>query len=443
MMKVNGIYRTSLILLLGIISVLFIVSCGTETTILNTRSGNEADNISSKDQLLSAYKNNSSIVMIEEYTSPLKKELEGLRYVLSPYLSDENDLFIGYDNREYIENYFLNPDTSNLSMSAADWERTIRILFAFDDKDFSFVKTNITDYIFEDKITREYALAGLMNLLAIRYSVSLEPDDEDTKKSFVITDLDRIGEENKALVSKAFRLGFTDYSVDKSRSFRPDDFLNRGEAISMFYRIFTNLGLPISKQDEPDADANIQEDKDTLNQTHKAYSIEDILSEYGDYRESLKKSKKKADKTKLEMLNRAERILNIDYDSDNSNVNMDINTWIYILTEVFETDSQQIKSSVIYGKDKTLTYDIVAISIFDFQNLTGNNTGNVSEEELTAAREAIPQFETAKDIDSFARMYSSGMLEGICKIPGFTPKRPVNYSEALLLIMRIVKGLSI
>lgn len=443
-MKVRAIYKTGMILLLGIISLLFIVSCSTETILLrNIQSGNGAENISSKDQLLSAYKNNSSTVTPEEYSSPLKKELEGLRYVLNPYLSDDNVSFIGNENKEFIENYFLNPDIFDLSMSAADWERVVRILLVLGDKDLSYVHTHITDHIFEDKIIREHAMAGLMNLLAIRYSISLEPDDEDIKKSVVITDLDRIREENKALISKAYCLGFTDFSVDKSRSFRPSAFLNRGEAISMFYRIFTNLGLPVPQQNDPGEKANITEDEDTLNQTHKAYSVEDILNEYFDYRESLKKSKKKTDKTKLEMLNRAASIMNIDYDSLSSKNTIDIDTWIFVLTEVFDLDSQQIKSSVIYGKDNTLTYDIAAISIFDFPNLTGNKTGDASDEEFTAARQAIPQFDTAKDINSFARMYSSGMLEGICKIPGFTPKRPVNYSEALLLIMRIVKELSI
>jgi len=445
-MKVKVIGKIVLILMSAIIPVLFTIACSSKTMIPGRAlfSEDTVKDIGSKDQLLSSYKNNSSNVSAEEYSSPLKKELDGLKYILIPYLSVDNDLFIGNDDKEFIENYLLNYDTSSLSMSAADWERAVRILLAFKDKDSSFVKTYITDYITEDKIMREHAMAGLMHLLALRYPVSLEPDDEDIKKSVVITDLDRVGEENKALISKAFRLGFTDFSVDKSRAFRPNAFLTRGEAISMFYRIFTNLGLPVSKQVDPDAEVNITEDKSTLNQTHGAYSVEDILSEYFDYRESLEKSKEKDDKTKLEMLNRAENILDIDYESQFSKADMDINTWVYILTEVFETDCQQIKSSVIYGKDNTLTYDIAAISIFDFTNLTDDNkTVDVSEEELIAARQAIPQFDTAEDIYSFALMYSSGMLEGICKIPGFTPKRPVNYSEALLLIMRIVKGLSV
>jgi len=155
MMKVRAIYKTGMILLLGIISLLFIVSCSTETILLrNIQSGNGAENISSKDQLLSAYKNNSSTVTPEEYSSPLKKELEGLRYVLNPYLSDDNVSFIGNENKEFIENYFLNPDIFDLSMSAADWERVVRILLVLGDKDLSYVHTHITDHIFEDKIIR-------------------------------------------------------------------------------------------------------------------------------------------------------------------------------------------------------------------------------------------------------------------------------------------------
>ena len=115
-------------------------------------------------------------------------------------------------------------------MPATDWERVVRLLLVFDDENCQYVKTNITDYTIDDKIERKYALAGLMNLLALRYPLSLDADNEELQKSIVITDLETIEEKHKLLIRKAYCLGFTDFSVDETRLFRPDAFLNRGEA---------------------------------------------------------------------------------------------------------------------------------------------------------------------------------------------------------------------
>lgn len=446
-MKVRVINKTVLIALLVMIPVLSMLSCSPKTILSDDESdGDKYDiTISSNSELLYSYKKNSVALTAEEYPSPLKKELDGLRYVLKPYLSAGNELFIGNYDKEYIENYFLNPDTSNLAMPATDWERVVRLLLVFDDENCQYVKTNITDYTIDDKIERKYALAGLMNLLALRYPLSLDADNEELQKSIVITDLETIEEKHKLLIRKAYCLGFTDFSVDETRLFRPDAFLNRGEAISMFYRIFTNLGLPSANPDDSmviNDTVNTTKDTSSSDQTQEVYSVEDIISEYYYYKNSLLKSKKTADITKLEMLYRAEKILDIDNRSQFSRNTLDINTWIFILSEVFELENEQVKACIPNNKYNILTYDVAAISIFEFPNLTGEEKpGDVDEKELIAAREAIPQFDTAEDISRFARMFSSGILEGIHKIPGFTPKRPVNNAEALLIIMRIVKGL--
>ena len=73
----------------------------------------------------------------------------------------------------------------------------------------------------------------------------------------------------------------------------------------------------------------------------------------------------------------------------------------------------------------------------------GDKPRDATAQEIDLARQAIHQFDTSEDISKFVQLFSSGMLEGIFELPGFTPKRPVNNSEAMLLIMRIVKGLSI
>lgn len=449
LMKVKIVGKTSiLIVFFVIISLLMIASCSSKSLILDDKSDNEEANISisSNADLLTSYKNSTDKVTTVEYSSPLKKELEGLRYVLSPYLVIEDDLFIGYENKDYIEKYFLNPDTSNLSMNATDWEIVVRLLFAFDDKDCPSIKAYITDYAFEDKIERQYAVAGLMNLLPLRYSLSLDTDSEDMQKSIVITDLEYVGEEHKSLICKAFHFGFTDLSVDSSRLFRPNAYLNRGEAISMFYRIFTNLGLPGAKYDDSivrQDTANSPEEISILNQ-QQAYCVEDFFNEYREYKDSLLKNEGATNKARLEMLTKAEELLKINFYTQISNETLNIDKWIEIVSQVFKINTEEIKTYITCSTDNTLTYDIAAKSIFEFSYLMGNDKPrDASEEELAAAREAIPQFDTAEDISKFAQMFSSGILEGIYKIPGFTPKRPVNNAEALLLIMRIVKELSI
>lgn len=446
-MKVKIAGKTSiLIVFLVIISVLFIASCSSKYLILGDNSDNEEAGISSNAELLTSYKNSTNNVTIVEYSSPLKQELEGLRYVLTPYLATDNNLFIGDENKTYIENYLLNPDTSDLTLNAADWERVVRLLFAFDDDDRMYIKTYITDFTFKDRIERQYAVAGLMNLLPLRYSLSLDTDSEDLKESIVITDLDTVEDGYKSLISMAFRFGFTDFSVDSSRLFRPNDYLNRGEAISMFYRIFINLGLPSAKEEESIAkqDTSDSPEEISIYNQQQAFSVEDLFDEYRDYKDSLLISEGTADKAKLEMLIQVEELLKIHSYAQISNEALNIDKWIEIMSQVFKINTDEIKAYITCSTDNTLTYDIAAKSIFEFPYLMGGDKPrDASEKELTAAREAIPQFDTAEDISKFAQMFSSGILEGIYKIPGFTPKRPMNNAETLLLIMRIVKGLSI
>ncbi len=447
-MKSKVVRKTSVhIVLFVIISLIFIVSCSPKALILDEISNNkEIDiNIPNNAELLSSYKNKTDDNTVEDYTSPLKKELDGLRFVLSPYLSADNNLFIGNENKKYIENNFLNPDISNLDMPASDWERVVKLLLDFDD-DCASIKTFITDYSSKDKIERQYAVAGLMNLLSLKYSLSLDTDNEDIQKSNVISDMEAAEEKHRPLIYKAFQLGFTDFSVDTFRLFRPTAFLNRGEAISMLYRVFTNLGLPDTNQDNSQINKDTspaQEDISITNPQQEAYSVENILIEYRDYKNSLLKSKSTVNKKRLDMLNQSEDILKIDLDIQLSNDAINIDEWIEILNKVFGIETSEIRSYITCKTDSILTFDIVAISIFELSySIGGEEPKDAAEKELAAAREAIPQFDTAEDIDKFARLFSSGMLEGIYKAPGFTPKRPVNRVESLLLIMRIVRGLS-
>lgn len=437
------------IVLYVLISILFVVSCSPESLILDETSENKEDDItiSSNAELLASYKNNSTDETTEYYSSPLNKELDGLRYVLSPYLSIGNKLFIGNENKEFIENYFLNPDISNLYMSTDNWERIVKLLLAFDKEDSECIKTFITDFSSEDRIERQYAVAGLMNLLTLRYSLSLDMDNEEIQKSNIITDLETVEEEYVLLISKAYQLGFTDFSVDSKRLFRPTAYLNRGDAISMLYRIFTNLGLPTANEDDLTINQDNSTGKDDISissQQQEAFSVENVLIEYQEYKNSLSKSNDTANKKRLEILNQAENILKIDFNRLINKDAVNIDEWIVILNEVFGIETDEIESSINCKTDEILTFDVAAKSIFESSYLMGGKKPREAEaKELAAAREAIPQFDTAECTSKFAQMFSSGMLEGIYKIPGFTPKRPISRIEALLLLMRLVKGVSI
>ena len=69
---------------------------------------------------------------------------------------------------------------------------------------------------------------------AFKIPASLDEADNNLQKSEVISDLNDIDGEYQDLVRQAFCLGFTDFSVDKNRLFRPFDLLNSAEAVSMF-----------------------------------------------------------------------------------------------------------------------------------------------------------------------------------------------------------------
>ncbi|MGI6083979.1 MAG: hypothetical protein ACOYIF_00880 [Acetivibrionales bacterium] len=448
-MKVKLADKASILILFFLLPVMLTMSCGPKVVSFEEITENNEPEIciSSNTEFMTSRKDDSSQTMSEEYSPPIKNELEGLKYVLSPYLSPSNDLFIGDEDKNFIENSFLNPENINLYISASDLEKVVKITLSFDDDHKWRIKEFITNFSYEDKIERQYAVSGLMNLLALRYPLSLEMETEDIQKSNVMADLSNVDEKHRSLVCKAYRLGFTDFTVDKCRMFRPADYLNHGEAISMLYRIFINLGIPGAEKpafidnEEPPIPT---EDNYITDQQQEAYSVENIYSEYRDYKNSLEKTKSAANSKRIKMLNQAEEILAMAYESQTDKNILDINTWINILNKVFGLDTEEINAHISFSTDSTLTYDIVAVSIFEFPYLMGGKkTRDANEQELAAARVAIQQFDTAADISKFAQFYFSGLLKGIYELPGFTPKRPVNDAEAMLIIMRIVKGLSI
>ena len=211
----------------------------------------------------------------------------------------------------------------------------------------------------------------------------------------------------------------------------------------MFYRIIDNLGPPIL----PKAEALVVEPAVSLSMAapNIGLPVEEIQKEYHTYRASLLKTNSTVSKKRLDLLRQAETIMDSgDNDEDQSyNVPITLGQWCNILYKVFDLEAEEIAPYLAYETGKTLPYDVAAISIFDHSLYVSVNTEQPSAEVLDEARMAIPQFDTARDTNKFAQIFSSGLLEGLYQIPGFTPQRPVSKSEALLLIKRMVEKMKL
>ncbi len=409
----------------------------------------DSDNmLSTSEELLSSYKENIVIAAVPEILSPLQNETDGLRYILGSYLNPHNSLFIGENNKEFLESSLLNSQSPYIPVTVENWEKIVQIIFSFEGNEKNFLKKYILDFATEDKIERQYAVSGLMNLLSLKYPLSLGGDNISLQKSEVISDLSDIDEVHRDLIREAFCLGFTDFSVDKDRLFRPSDYLSNGEAVSMLYRILSNLGIPVLEQTEASGEKQISTDEKKPSESDSdSFGIESILLEYNNYKTSLEKSNKASNKKRLEMLLLSEDIIGLSSDElqlHTIDKPLSIEKWAKILEQVFGLNPEMINPYLSFETDGTLPYDIAAISIFKLsEKLVGYDPRDATEKELMDARAAIPQFETARDTSKFAQMFSSGLLEGLYDIPGFTPQRPVNETEALLLVKRMTKGFTL
>lgn len=172
-----------------------------------------------------------------------------------------------------------------------------------------------------------------------------------------------------------------------------------------------------------------------------AFSIESILLEYNEYKAALEKSNKSSGKKRLDMLKSAEEIIGIHLNKYHTiDTPLDIVQWEKILSQVFGLEPTDFALSLDKETDGALSYDIAAISIMtSSRELLGYDPRDATDKELEEARESIPQFDTARDTDKFAQMFSSGLLDGLYCIPGFTPQRPVSEIEALLIVKRIIE----
>ncbi len=441
--------RKSLIPLLCLILItgFLLSSCSSKVGKTSTTQEN-TDNLISDEisrnavNLASPNQPQSSYTSSQKALSPVQKEIERLSIILNPYFDENSPLFIGQENKKFIQNYISKPEAFLEPLSVTDWEKFIRILFFFQTEDDDLIQTHVTDFTADGKIKRQHALAGLMRLLSSRYSLSLGEDSESLKKSDEIVDIELVAETHRLPVRQAYCIGLADFTVEESKLFRPFDALTSGEALSMLYRIIDSLGPPVlNKEDalkaataEPLSTAAINE----------GLPVEEIGKECQAYLDTLKKSGGSGSKKRLELLTKAEEIINIDYDYEGLIMPIDLEQWRQILHEVFNIELEVIEPYLAYETGGTLPYDVAAISIFKLSFLYGGyESKDASAEELEQARTAIPQFDTARDASKFAQMFTVGLLEGLYQIPGFTPQRPVSKSEALLLIKRMVEDMKI
>lgn len=377
----------------------------------------------------------------------IKSEMDKLTIKLAPYMDSESPFYVGEEHKEYLLSYLLKPEGFMEPIEAAHWEKIVRLLFLFDKEKDKSIKMYISDFVYDKKLERQHAVSGLMKLLSMRYPLTLGGDFESLKKSNEISDIETLEDKHETLARQAYCLGLTDITVENSKAFRANSFLTRGEAASMLHRILLKLGLPAVTAEEIETPVieNFEKlpEADVLINPEHALTIEDIRFEYESYIKSLREPKSSKKEKKLESLIKAQAILEIDFSDENLLIeSITIAQWKQILLEVFSLQAEQIEPYIYHETDGSVPFDAAAIGIFKLSWLSGGfDARDATEKELESARLAVPQFDTARDISKFAQMYSSGLLNGLYQMPGFTPQRPVSKAEAILIVKRIIENM--
>jgi hypothetical protein len=440
-MKIRG--RYAILLLCTLIVALQAVSCSPSTTeLLNDTNQHTPDiKVNNSEDLLSFYKENVNSVSPDD-SSPQMKETEGLIYILEASFDSQSDIFIGNENKEYLVENYLFPENKYFFMTAGEWNKIISILFSAGDNSIS-ARNYLSGYMENDLINRQDAVSSIMKVLASIPSITIEEDASALHKSYVLTDLDDLSEENQLLIRNAYCLGFTDLNIDSAKKFRPNDYLSRNDSVSILYRIFSNLGFPINKLTQNE-DPSAATDTEPGGNSEELYSLEHIYTEYNNYLDNLFKRGKSSDKKKINMLNKAESILTKSTEIGSSSPVLSKENFTRLLSEVFGLDQKEVDQYLIHETDDAISFDGLAIIVFNSPKLLGQATPEeASQKALDEARAIIPQFDTAQDADSLSHMLSTGLINGIHEIPGFTPQRPVTNAEALIVIKRIVENMKI
>lgn len=446
----SGLKRA--IVLLGLILVVtFLVSCHTNSN--NKETNVEIDSeknsdIFSQNQALSDRADNleshsanlhSSYIIVssEEFTpelSPLYNEINALGELLIPYLDPENSYYVGIENADFIKDSLLYPDNVNDPIVLDDWAKLIQLLFKLENSHDYIINQYSSTMTTEKNIERQYAISVLMELLSQRYPLSLEKEQAEVDTSNIISDIDSVNQKERNLILKAHYLGFTDYTLDENNLFRPEDSLSKSEAISILCRILNNFGYPVLKTSS-DSNEHFSDE-----QSQEAYSFENIFNECNLWVNNLNNSKSNKSIQKLEIYKKAEEII---YAQNSATLHdhIPLDNWLKLLQLSMGVDISKINSSA-FEKGSILTFDIAAISIFSCQELYSRLENiTVTDKVINKVHDSISQIDTSSDTEKFAKMFASGLIDGLYQVPGFTPQRPVNKAEALLLVKRIIEKL--
>lgn len=360
------------------------------------------------------------------------KELDGLKKFISPYLTSESELFAGKESVSILNQYVLNSSLLDEPIPVSHLETLIRCAFYFrqDDESNQFIKMYLTDFNEDGFISREAATAGMMKLISARYPISLGGNAEDFIASDAITDLNECEDRFEFLIRQAFCEGLTDQTVDASLNFRPKDSLSYGEAVSMVYRVLSKYGLyePVQNP-SPDSDNALSDG-----------SIEWMQNECADYYQKLQSDNQDSAVNKMNILKKAEGIIEPGSTLESWNQPMEIEKWQSVLCDALGLNRDEVLTYTTLGQDSIFSWDIAAISIFKLGfKLNAFDIRDATEPEIESARAAVNNFDSAMDISKFAQMYASGILSGICEDPGFSPNVAVSRGETLLLVKRIVE----
>lgn len=368
----------------------------------------------------------------EPEASSLYEEINMLGKLLTPYFDPENPHFVGESNKKFLENSLLYALNVNEPIIVEDLEKLVHLLFGFNEKDMKLIDKYLSDFAEDGIIERQYAFSGLMKLLSTKYPLQMQEIHEEIELSNVISDIEQADEANRLSILEAHCLGFTDYTMENENLFRPTDPLSKGEAISTIYHILVSFGPPVLDE------AQTQENEVSPQTADEAYCVENIIEEYTSWERRLNSSKQSRDQKKLDKFLKAKYILNTENISPTGHVSL--SNWAEILNETFEMDPESIEELLSDEQSNILTYEIFSISVYNLPELNRNlKLQNITDKELNEASNKIAQFETARDTDIFARLYVSGLIDGLYQIPGFTPQRPVNKTEALLMIKRLIE----
>lgn len=428
--------KKPLLFILIILFALSAISCSFKISEINDVLKNDSNDTSHFIELKKSP--NKSEQTYSGFVSPsVNNELDGLNFNLTPYFTLDNALYLGQENIDYLNTVLLTSDNYDIPFSIYDWEKCIRLFFMFDKKDNELVKRHVTNYAKDNIIERQHAASGLLNLLSLRYPISMEGDSEIIEKSNIISDFNEIDNRHQNFVRLAYCYGITDYTVDMDRLFRPFDPLKKSEVISMFYRVFINFGIPVKVAKEEENQTLITGSVKELS-AQDAFSNETLVNEYQEYLLTLNKSNKSRSKEKIVLLSKAESIISFTLKDVTESEPVSIEQWQQILHEVFGLNKEKVSAHTTFEGAETLTYDIAAISIFKFY---GFQSKKATTKEIEIAQQTIHQFDTARDTDILAQMLSSGLLDGLSEIPGFTPQRPVDKLEVLIIVKRIIEKL--